>query len=128
LIDFVKIPWRIFFQGRCLLICVCLAIAGCKQKESASAPGNADASSGNPLTAPVDYLGAVSKAQKSSIKTLDLVQVNQAIQLFHEQEERFPRDLQELVSKGYLRAIPNAPYKMKYEYNPNTGQVRVVAE
>jgi len=104
--------------------------AACKKEESASAskPTNAPASSGNPLTAVPDYLGAVSKAQKSSIRTLDTVQVSQAIQLFHEQEERFPSDLKELVSKGYIASIPAAPYGMKYQYDPNSGRAQVVKQ
>jgi hypothetical protein len=76
----------------------------------------------------VDYLGAVSKAQKSALKTLDLVQVNQAIQLFHEQEERFPKDLKELVSKGFLQQVPPPPYGMQYKYDPASGTVQIVKQ
>ena len=31
---------------------------------------------GNPITAPVDYLGALGKAKQSAEKTIDVVQVN----------------------------------------------------
>src|SRR5262249_42214460 len=112
------------------LVCLGLGvlICGCKKSESSSPTGgNAGiSSSGNPITAPVDSRAAVSKAQKTAIKTLDIAQVNQAIQLFREQEERFPKDLQELVQKHYLGSVPAPPYGMKYQYDATSGQVRVI--
>jgi hypothetical protein len=52
--------------------------------------------------------------------------INQAVQLFQVQEGRLPKTLDELVSKRYLGSIPAAPAGMKYDYSPQTGQVRVV--
>jgi hypothetical protein len=87
---------------------------------AAAAPGN------NPLTAPVDYLGAVSKAKKVSEATIDTVSLNQAVQLFNAQEGRYPKDLNELVTEQYLPRIPEAPYGTKLTYDPAKGEVRVV--
>ena len=84
-------------------------------------------SAGNPLTAPVDYLGAAGKAKRAAEKTVDTVGLNQAIQLFQAQEGRLPKTLDELVSKRYVSSIPAPPAGMKYDYNPQTGQLRVVA-
>jgi hypothetical protein len=109
-------------------------LAGCGEEKPASGgstPQSFNAaisnnSSGNPVSAPVDYLGAVAKGQQSAIKTIDTAQLKQAIQNFQITEERLPASLDELVSKGYLRQIPAAPYGMKIQYDAKTGRVAVV--
>jgi hypothetical protein len=90
---------------------------GCNKNPSSSG------SSGNPLTAPVDYLGATVKAQQSATKTIDLVSVNQAIQLFNAQEGRNPKDLDELVTSHYLGQLPTPPHGMKLDYDAALGKV-----
>mgnify|MGYP002260746083 CR=1 FL=1 len=81
---------------------------------------------GNPLTAPVDYLAAVGKGKIQAEKTLDTVGLNQAIQMFNVQEDRYPKDLNELVSKKYLRVLPEPPYGMQIVYDQKTGTAKVV--
>jgi hypothetical protein len=106
-----------------------LFLAGCGKKEEASKPPTTPpAASGNPVTAPVDYLGAVSKAKKLAEKQIDTAALTQHIQLFHAQEGRFPKDLNELVTKGYLSALPKPPYQMKFNYNAQTGEFKVVPQ
>src|SRR5437763_11626669 len=97
-----------------LLLLGGLALAGCGKKEAKSTTGatNENYSSGNPLTAPVDYLGAVAKAKKSAEKTIDAVNLNQAIQQFSAAEGRYPKDLNELVTEKYMPRLPDAPYGM----------------
>jgi hypothetical protein len=82
----------------------------------------------NPLNAPTDYLGAMGKAKKMSEKVIDQAAINQAIQLFNVQEERFPKDLQELVTKKYLGALPPPPIGMKFSYNPANGEFKIVKQ
>lgn len=111
--------------------CIVIILAGCGSKESASAPTKAtntppDTASGNPITAPVDYIGAVGQAQKHSTKTIDLVQVKKAIQTFQAAEDRFPKDLNELVATKYLGVLPVLPTGMKYSYDAQSGDVKVV--
>jgi hypothetical protein len=105
-------------------------LTGCsKQEDKSAAPAPEPAktnASGNPLTAPADYVGALGKAKGLAEKTVDNAGLNQAVQLFNAQEGRLPKDLQELVTQKYLPAIPQAPYGMKIEYNPKTGQVSIV--
>jgi hypothetical protein len=96
-----------------------LALAGCGKSAE---PGE------NPLTAPVDYLGAAAKAKQSSERVIDTVSLNQAVQLFHASEGRYPHDLRELVTQRYLPRIPDAPHGMKIVYDAGTGQVRIVPE
>lgn len=107
-----------------------LVLAGCGSKETQPTPPSTNAttttSSGNPVTAPVDYLGAVSKAQQQAVKTTSTVGLQQAINHFQVQEGRYPKDLNELVAKETISSLPAPPAGMKYNYNPTTGQVTVV--
>lgn len=104
-----------------------LGCVGCGPKESA--PGkatNETSSAGNPLTAPVDYLGAAAKAQQSASKTTSTLGIQQAIKLFQTQEGRNPQNLNELVGGDYLSRLPDPPAGMKFDYNPETAVIRVV--
>jgi len=100
-------------------------LTGCGEKSSSNSnPTNS--TSGNPLTAPVDYLGAVGKAQQHAVKTIDIASITQAIQLFQADRGRLPKDLNELVTERFLGKIPEAPYGSRIDYDPATGQVKVV--
>ena len=112
-----------------LAAAVSLALIACGEKKPASTAThstNPAASGGNPLTAPVDYLGAVGNAQKVAEKTADLTTLNQAIRLFHASEDRYPKDLNELVSEGYLPRLPTPSAGTKLFYNPARGEVRIL--
>ena len=111
-----------------LLLLGGLALAGCGKKEekSTASSTNENNSSGNPLTAPVDYLGAVAKAKKSAEKTVETVSLNQAVQQFSVAEGRYPKDLNELVTEKYLPKLPEPPYGMKIVYDAAKGEVKVV--
>ena len=104
-----------------------LFFVGCKKEEPAKKPAPAADAGGNPLTAPVDYLGAVGKAQKSATKTVSTVGLQQAIQMYFAQEGRFPKDLKSLVP-DYVGQIPPAPVGMKYDYDPKSGVLKIVAQ
>jgi hypothetical protein len=109
------------------LLVVLFFLTACGRKDSASAPKPTNApASGNPLTAPADYIGAIGQARKTALKTVDLASVTKAIQMFYAQEDRHPKDLNELVKEGYLPALPRLPTGMRYQYDPNTGQVKTV--
>jgi len=117
-------PFPVFFA-----LGVALAVGCGKQDGAQPAKSTNDAAAiGNPLTAPVDYLGAVAKAKKSSEKTIDTVYLNQAIQLFHTSEGRYPKDLNELTAEGFIPRIPDAPYGMKIIYDAARGVVTVVQQ
>lgn len=113
------------------LLCL-LLLAACGHNEEIAAPeveqsqGEENTSSGNPLTAPVDYLGAVNTANKMANKTLELSQVNKALQEYRILEGRNPASLTVLVQEGLLAKEPTAPYGMEVKYNPQTGQVAIV--
>jgi len=106
-----------------------LSMAGCLLLGcSKSEPTPPAKSSGNPITAPVDYLGAVAQGQKRAMKTLDQAGLNQTIQMFYANEGRFPKDLNELVKPDYLSKLPVPPPGMKFNYNPATGELKVVPQ
>jgi hypothetical protein len=106
--------------------CLCF-FSGCKQEKKAAAPSS-DTSSGNPLTAPADYVSALGKAQKSAQKTLSTLGLDQALKTFYTEEGRFPTNLNELVSKGTIGQVPPPPRGMKYDYDPKAGTIKVVPE
>ena len=105
-----------------------LFLLGCGDSSQKPAPAstNAPTTGGHPLTAPVDYLNAATKAQQSATKTVDVTSLNKALELFNVQEGRFPKDLNELVAKKYIPQIPTPPFGTKIEYDANTGTVKVV--
>jgi hypothetical protein len=113
-----------------LSLAVSALAAGCGDNASQPAPpANAtNTTSSSVLTAPVDYLGALGKAQQSAVKTVDTAEINQAIQAFQADHARFPKDLNELLEDKYLVKIPKPPYGMKFAYDPATGQVTVVKQ
>ena len=85
-----------------------------------------DNSSGNPITAPVDYLGAVNKGRNKAIAEAGLMQVNSALNTFQASNLRPAKSLQELMAEGYLRTLPELPAGMKWQYNPKTGKASIV--
>ncbi|MBM3876499.1 MAG: hypothetical protein FJ386_07250 [Verrucomicrobia bacterium] len=115
---------------------VCLVTASCKKDEPAPAPksepkknSHLDSnSSGNPMTAPVDYLGAVAKAKRTAEKVTEEASLSKHIQMFQSQEGRFPQSLDELVKEKYIPAVPPPPFGHKYQYNPASGELKVVRQ
>jgi hypothetical protein len=108
-----------------------LVLAGCggDSKPPAQAQTtNASTSGGDLLTAPVDYLAAAGKAQQNAVKTVDTTTLNKAIEMFHVEQGRYPKDLNELVDKKFMPKIPAAPYGMKIEYDATAGTVKVVKQ
>jgi len=105
--------------------------AGCgKESGASSTASRTNTSSGGDslVTAPVDYLNTISKQKHDAVKKIDVAFVNQAIQLFQVQEGRNPRDLNELVEKKYLAAVPETPYGTRLDYDAEAGTVKVVNE
>lgn len=120
-------------KNSCAAVALALALVGCQKKETVPPPTPPaataqPAATGNPLTAPVDYLGAVAGAKRMAEKTIDLAALNNAIQLFYAQEDRFPKDLSELVAKRYIAALPAAPAGMRMAYNPASGELKIVKQ
>ncbi len=104
-------------------------VAGCGESSTPQKAGDTNAAAATtPASAPADYLGAMGKAQKSAVKVSDVASMNQAIQAFKAENDRNPKDLDELVQEKYLPRVPEAPYGMKFTYDPATGIVKAVRE
>jgi hypothetical protein len=86
---------------------------------------SADSSDGSVASAPADYLKSAAQSQKRAVKTIDLVAINKAIEAFYVQEGRFPKTLEELEDKGFMRTIPLPPAGMKLNYDTNSGLVTI---
>jgi ABC-type glycerol-3-phosphate transport system substrate-binding protein len=116
-----------------------LLLAGCGKSNSSASHGANSVSTnqstnttpnyntGNPITAPVDYLGVVGQAKQYSVKQIDLAYLHEAIEQFNAAEGRYPKDLNELIP-NYVGKMPQAPFGSKITYDPNTGEVKVVKQ
>ncbi len=121
-----------------LLLFISATLVGCGSKGAATASGTnsvpatnaasepAKRNDGNPLMAPVNYLGAVAAAKSAAERSIDTSSLTHEIQLFYAQEGRYPRDLNELVTENYIPSLPKPPYHSRYLYNPGTGEIRTV--
>ncbi len=117
-----------------VIVGLSLALLGCGGQKKETQPPQTPAKtnqtqsseSGNPLTAPVDYVGAVGRAAQVSKKVISTVEIQSAIRQFQAMEGRNPASLQELVQKGYLARLPSVPPGYRLQYDPRTGQVRAV--
>jgi hypothetical protein len=108
-----------------LCIAAGLVFVGCGEKADKPASSGNTTSSGNPLTAPVDYLDAAAKAKQSAVKTIDTTSLDKAIQMFNVDQGHNPKDLNELVEKKYIPQIPTPPFGTKLVYNADAGTVKV---
>lgn len=113
-----------------MIAAVALAGFGCggQKEKTPEATNNGSAQSGNPLTAPVDYVGAVVKSKNTAQKTVDTANLTRAIQMFQATEGRYPKDLQELVNQRYLPSLPAAAPGTRWVYDPANGQVKLVRQ
>jgi hypothetical protein len=119
-----------------LALAAAAVAAGCNKDSTHPAPegtnsaaGSAtNAAGGGVLTAPVDYLGALAKDKQSMEKTIDTAALDEEIRLFQVDNGRYPKDLNELVKEKYISKIPQAPYGTKLDYNPATGEIKVVKQ
>jgi hypothetical protein len=104
------------YLGLPILVCAIL-VSGCGKEENAA-----------PASAPSGYVGTSEKGQQSSVKAVDVTSLNQDIQLFNVQEGRNPKDLDELVSKHYIGALPEVPQGMKFVYDATQGKVSLASQ
>ena len=100
-------------------------VCGCGGSEkSQSSAAHQPEMSENPIEAPAEYIGVLGKAEQQAVRTADLATLTKAIQIFEAQEDRYPRDLKELVEKEYLAKLPVLPPGTVFSYDPKTGAVR----
>lgn len=117
----MKMPFWISIVGTILL-------ASCGNDSSKPAQTTNAASGGSLVTAPVDYIGAIAKGEQQAVKTVDTASLKQAIELFQVDQGRYPTNLAELAALKYIPRIPPTPFGTKLDYDPTSGQVRVVKQ
>lgn len=115
-----------------LTLSAALILCGCGGSSTTSTskpkPINPDESqvSGKPGMAPVEYLGTVAAGKKKAERDQALALLKQGIQNYRIAEGGNPKSLQDVVNKGYLNSVPKAPYGMKINYDPKSGEVAIV--
>ena len=107
------------------LVFAAILFSGCGKSNSTTGGTN---DSGSLVTAPVDYLNNAGKQERAMEGTIDTVALNQAIQQFYAGEGRFPKDLDELVTKKYVNKLPTPPHGKKLSYDADKGELKVVDE
>lgn len=125
------------------LIVGCLSVgllgsAGCRRKRDqvqdsgsqapAAAPGS-PAASPAPAALPTD--GKSAPASQSlppvaSIPANHFSTLSQALLTFRRDKQRAPKDWQELITTGYLKALPPAPPGKRYTFHPQSLDVLMV--
>ena len=72
------------------------------------------------------YGKTMATAKKNTLIKVDTITVDRAVQAFHADRGQNPATLDELVKEGFLPRLPELPSGMKYSYNADTGEVKVV--
>lgn len=101
-------------------------ICGCGKEQTPTTPTSTPAQ--NAGSSGGGYLGTLARGQQAAVKGIDTASLNQEVQLFNAQEGRYPKDLNELVTKNYIPKMPDAPAGMKINYDPTQGKVTVVPQ
>ena len=84
-----------------------------------------DHGSGNPATAPVDYLGAINQGKNKAVIDAALLQVNNALGQYQATNFKPAPSLQQLIDDDLLNALPQIPDDAQWQYDPQTGQATV---
>jgi hypothetical protein len=105
-----------------LLVAAALVLGGCGKEQNSPPPA------ATPANAPAGYVGTLARGEQLAVKTVDVTSLNENIRLFNVQEGRYPKDLDELVAKQYLGALPHPPAGMKFVYDAAQGKVTVAPE
>ena len=107
-----------------LVLLFAMLLSGCNDGQRSSENAS-NSSTGNAAAAPVDSVSSAAQSHKKAVKTIDVVAINKAVEAFYVQEGRFPKTLEELEDKGFMRAIPLLPPGQKLNYDTNTGVVTI---
>ena len=107
------------------LFAAALVLAGCGNNQGGSSQTNSVSTSAEPAPAG-NYLDTLANSRDRAVKVIDTAALTQAVQMFNATEGRFPKDLDELVTNKLIAEIPVTPRGKKLDYNPATGEVKLV--
>jgi len=116
---------KLIFSAILLSVSAITFITGCGDK---STPPTQATNATSTVNSPADYLGAMARSEQSAVKTIDTASVKSAVQMFQADQGRLPKDLNELVEKKFLQKIPATPPGTRINYDPQTGDVKVVKD
>ena len=85
-----------------------------------------DHGSGNPATAPVDYLGAINQGKNKAVVDAALLQVNNALGQYQATNFKPAPSLQQLIDEDLLTTLPQIPDGAQWQYDPQTGKASVL--
>ncbi len=110
-----------------------VALVGCSKSNEPSQPATASAptpantnqpqSAGQALE---QYGHTLATAKTTAQRKVDTITVDRAIQAFQADRGQNPQSLDELIKEGFLPKLPELPAGMKYNYDPQKGEVTVV--
>jgi hypothetical protein len=118
---------RLFFRilGAGAMVIVASLVSGCGDNSSKPSSGSTNSASG---AGSGTYLGAITRGEQSAVKVVDTAQLKQAVQMFNVDHGRNPKDLDELVKEKYVPVMPPVPNGTRLDYDPASGEVRVVRQ
>jgi hypothetical protein len=93
---------------------------GCKPKQDTPRPVDPA-----PATPKADAANAAAPAEAATTFASTQERLTQSLRKFGAEQQRVPKSLAELVSAGYLGAIPSAPSGKKWKINPQRMQVEL---
>ncbi len=107
-----------------VILSATLALAGCGNNQGGGS-AQTNGATAQP-TASGNYLDTLANSRDRAVGVVDLASINQAIQVFDANEGHYPRDLEELVTNKLIGEIPPTPRGKKLDYNPATGEIKLV--
>jgi hypothetical protein len=108
-----------------MLFATVLVLAGCGNNQGGSSQTNSASAGAAPVPAG-NYLDTLANSRDRAVKVIDTAALTQAVQMFNATEGRYPKDLEELVTNKLIAEIPQTPRGKKLDYNPATGEVKLV--
>jgi hypothetical protein len=114
-----------------LLIGMSLLLVSCGSEDtqkSQTPPPTPEKPKDSIASAPADYMAEAIRAGQATKGKVEIIAIEKAITQFQADEGRYPSSLQELVEKGQLAQLPKPPVNQKFEYDSQSGAVKLVAE
>ncbi len=109
-----------------------IALAGCGKSNESTQPATASAPAAATTNQPQSagqaleqYGHTLATAKTTAQRKVDTITVDRAIQAFQADRGQNPQSLDELIKEGFLPKLPELPAGMKYDYDPQKGEVSV---
>ncbi|HNS33093.1 MAG TPA: hypothetical protein PKN36_09000 [bacterium] len=102
-----------------LMIVLTLALfSSCKGKKGEPEPGDL-----TPVNAAGKYGDVMVKTKKEAESINAVLPLKQLVDSYWAEEGKYPASLQNLVTSGYVKKLPDPPEGTEYDYDPLSGSV-----